>query len=784
MHSPLIYILSDYKSLDLYYIGDKPSFSTIKSNLFLLHRDFNKKVPDHYYKARQIAALDGVNNLSDLIINSFNFVSNKYFIFDSGTRCPILINDRFTEWQNIITYLPPLLVQSFLISTKENAINNPKKFYKDYLVKNFKYTAIPQPNFPELNKIREKHNGFSDLHIHLNGSVETDNVWEDFLRSPDKIYSDLKMAFHKELVKEHFEQDSHLLSPYKFYRFLVGASNIRHVLFELICTPTSKSAKKMQELSANRIISEKIFSDYLFSGYSSGKNPFELLLDEPNTDPTSISVEALMYCIVFNHIIDKKNHYELVTTVFHIYILIKGLANKLLVQQEVQYGFDQFQKHTFNKLRDFNELTYHQRFYQMDGNESSNLRFIEGRFAPKNSESDNVTIIEAVRKGWNHFMQDKTQKEMRLVAHIIKLADDDKSYDIRFKSMRVLIFKQMSILDKLLKKPPYSELVTAIDAAANELHTPPEVFGPIFRKMRRSNSNLKFTYHVGEDFCHPISGIRAIYEAIEFLNFKKDDRLGHATVLGIDWEQWKGNMEETSFIKMGEWLDNAVFLIYFIENRRLKSCYSILSYLKSVYKSLSFEIFNEVFDFNDYVESWFNRKYCPLLYFVTDYKKAINEPTFDEDEWEELKAIRVNANAKRIIEKYNQKQYRDRYNKFPSKTFDEFLDSAILKNIQLEMLEVLNDRCLVIETLPTSNVRISQYKDHSEHHLYRWLKWKEIGKSIPEFVIGADDTGIFATNIYNEYAHVFNQINTKKEFDDPAINYIENLIITANKYLP
>lgn len=46
------------------------------------------------------------------------------------------------------------------------------------------------------------------------------------------------------------------------------------------------------------------------------------------------------------------------------------------------------------------------------------------------------------------------------------------------------------------------------------------------------------TYHVGEEWKDVADGLRAIDEAILFLNMGNGDRLGHATVLGIDIEDW------------------------------------------------------------------------------------------------------------------------------------------------------------------------------------------------------------------------------------------------------
>ena len=71
-----------------------------------------------------------------------------------------------------------------------------------------------------------------------------------------------------------------------------------------------------------------------------------------------------------------------------------------------------------------------------------------------------------------------------------------------------------------------------------------------------------------------------------------------------------------------------------------------------------------------------------------------------------------------------------------------------------------NKRSIAIESLPTSNVRISFYKEYSEHHLQRWLGLNDENDPIPSVVLGSDDPGIFATNLKNEYCHVYQMIKS------------------------
>jgi len=81
-----------------------------------------------------------------------------------------------------------------------------------------------------------------------------------------------------------------------------------------------------------------------------------------------------------------------------------------------------------------------------------------------------------------------------------------------------------------------------------------------------------------------------------------------------------------------------------------------------------------------------------------------------------------------------------------------FLSTEALVALQEHGLALLGERSVAIETLPTSNLRISFYETLSEHHLFRWLGYAEpILRNRPQVVVGSDDPGIFATNLRNEY---------------------------------
>ena len=89
--------------------------------------------------------------------------------------------------------------------------------------------------------------------------------------------------------------------------------------------------------------------------------------------------------------------------------------------------------------------------------------------------------------------------------------------------------------------------------------------------------------------------------------------------------------------------------------------------------------------------------------------------------------------------------------------YDEYIEVRDISFITCELLKSLQEYMLkkgiAIETLPTSNYRISQYIKFEEYHIERWINTNSTYN--PIVVIGTDDPGIFNTNIYNEYAKVF-----------------------------
>jgi len=814
------HLLCDDDSLSSYFNGKLVSFGDVKRRLLLLERRENSFIADHYYRLNQEKSFDGINSLSEILNKGLFRIADNHLELKNNRI--YVKQEKQNEWQELITRIPPLVLQATflhihkpLASRKTCDVQN---YFKNIILPNARYTALPYPYIPQLEEYIKQKNGLHDLHIHLNGSTETDIAWQDFLKAPDKVYKELNNSYEKQLTKEQFEQESHLTDPIKFRDSLLIARKIRNYIFSMLypysLVKDDKDNKDNKDdhnkiKSLDQLLQKIQETDSDF--YDGIDNPFgDLMANKDVVENYPMSIECLMYVLIFQYLSEKPK--ESISSLFHFYLLILGLANRLLVQQTRQNGFEQFQKQTENDLRAFSEKKYKNRFLQLHGNELRNIRFMEGQFSPKVTREDNQILLHKIFSSWNSFKKQLNNNQtfeqdkiidinedepptLKLIAHFIKLKDA-KRETIRHKTLRKSIWEKATVLCFMKEKSDsYIKDVIGVDAAASEFDAPPEVFAPAFRLLRRRGFE-HFTFHAGEDFFHVISGLRAIYESIVFFDLKHGDRIGHAVASGVDTQIWINNVGKSILIRQGEQLDNLLFSYHLIVKEKIDSLKSYLPLLAHEISKLSFDIYKEFYPVDVQLEAWLLRKYCPML--LLSGKKEFAEPysVYCDLEWNEItenipslknskytealteKDIRVE-----ILEKYHNIEYRRRYEKIIEIDSLAIFDMNAIKELQLAILKYMHKKEIVIETLPTSNVRIGQHHNYDTYHLWNWVKWEEEGHSIPPIVVGTDDTGIFATNIYNEYANIYCHLTSKcKMTHDKVMTLIEKLDKNASIY--
>lgn len=113
-----------------------------------------------------------------------------------------------------------------------------------------------------------------------------------------------------------------------------------------------------------------------------------------------------------------------------------------------------------------------------------------------------------------------------------------------------------------------SAWLRGLDVAGNENDLRIEWFAPLLRWLRAAplpdchdtamRPGLHLSIHAGEDYSHPLSGLRHVDETVRFCEMRSGDRLGHALALGIKPKRWAAKHGDM-VLPVQEHLDNLVW---------------------------------------------------------------------------------------------------------------------------------------------------------------------------------------------------------------------------------
>lgn len=281
------------------------------------------------------------------------------------------------------------------------------------------------------------------------------------------------------------------------------------------------------------------------------------------------------------------------------YLVCRTHHWQMATQQGRTTGLRHFKEYFGSRQRDLSEVSKAQyaeltfeRLQKWRG-----LRVLEGRVSPPKGPEDLMPWIRAYTR-----LEDRRIEKFGIVVHFKKEDEEleERGFSKNIKSpvprlrwgrRRRLIRGEAMRLYRLLRRPtPVTPFVVGIDACNLELSTPPEVFAPVFRFLRElpialvgggkqyspyfelepairklvEKRRIGMTYHVGEDFRHLLSGLRAICEVTQFLNPNPGDRLGHGTALALDPTDWLSHNGFQAILPKLEWLDTLVWVHHFL----------------------------------------------------------------------------------------------------------------------------------------------------------------------------------------------------------------------------
>lgn len=746
------------------------------------------------------------------VLQHFNHV-----VLTEKDGMPVCRYNHILRWRNLAHSLgEDIFTTSFLAY---------KDIKEGYDRQDFCWPSVVRQDNPAINHLLEK--GVTDLHFHLRGSSLNYALnWlclMNNIRYRGKSFELLHQCLsHKTTTDDKEKWDTYYLATVKacairYYLFCIVEQKLEREFFEgdfwklldcdselsidsegvfLDCILISKCRKGYQ---LRNVKGRYFCPDYAIQDVNG------ILSDRKEEDLPEIILSGerrLMYKM-FHRIFTKEASKE-EEVLFYVYLLQKTQIRKELVQLNTLEGFRNFSDYERRKEIFIEGYPNYQNLIPrlaLDMAFSSGcLKYLECRITPKNTSKKLIRSILEIEKLYNsRFLPENNDEALRkeqdkvdirrhyYILHFIKKRDArDRSlgkhefiqcrhFDLRNESRR----QGRAILDVFVKNKAVGKLIAGIDAANSELYCRPEVFGPVFRYIKAYNfgNYLNYTYHVGEDFWDIADGLRAIDEAILFLNLEGHDRLGHALALGVDVDAYYLHRNYRVVMSKQNLLDNAMWLhcrarelgVLLTSNTELE--------LQRIFTKFYDEIYLDVQNYREgdfdhylvggrdidtYYRSWLLRGDDPNQYVKSldlgDYAEIPGWSTIALNEKNESVGLaRKNRLAKELYKAYHfdvgvRMRGNERYELALSKDLVE-----LIEQIQEAMRTYVASLHLSVEANITSNRMIGPIRKYIQHPVVKLFDLG-LGDRESEFCpqisvsINTDDKGIFDTSIELEYA--------------------------------
>lgn len=599
------------------------------------------------------------------------------------------------------------------------------------------------------------------------------------------------------------------------------------------------------------------------------------------TDYHVLIGERWLYYEIFRDYCKPQNQRRLQFTdynLFFVYFMIRLRVRQHMVQNNDYMGFDNFQRIERRKAYFLKDVESERVLTRLTINDTLRKPFVkemEVRISPfveqvKRLESAvnldcNDDSVEQFLKRRNGCTGTRENEDLRnryyYVFHFLKRRDlrqeADASYErsertgriCRHEKQRRVFFEQAKDIIRFREEQPLlARRVLGIDAASRELGCRPEVFGRVYRMLgdhqhyyggrieeRRRLPALGKTYHVGEDFPDVVNGLRAIDEAINFLDLDCGDRLGHAIVLGINVEDWYEQKRDGVFVSIQDRIDDIAWLYHALIHFSIPNVDSLKERLKRdfeywfniVYRnSIDADFIKDLmtsarknyydrtredherycehpchFDILGYYRAWTLRGDDPSCYIDGYFQKPHGSISMTTEEKAKVCENYPPNYEDRYISEYSLLNYlyqfddrvrREGARKIKVEITEEYIQAV--KAVQIEMRYRVAQKGISIETNPTSNVLVGTFRKYEKHPILAFYNRglpvtasEEEECSQLQVSINTDDSGVFYTDLETEYAllaHSVEQIqdeNGQARFKKSDIYaWLDNIRIMGN----
>lgn len=475
---------------------------------------------------------------------------------------------------------------------------------------------------------------------------------------------------------------------------------------------------------------------------------------------------------------------------FYAYLVIKQNVRSEIIQVNDTVGFENFAIYNARKnvYVDYEKMIEAAVYGSV---ERGNIRFLEMRITPSKRAYDIAKMLLDIDGVIQRRQNPLPKSAYYYVFHFPKEKEEPLEERRYFDGIHCRHYKKRKQLEQQANEIVYfrenyratASEVLGIDACAQEIGCRPEVFAPIFRYLSNhivekitgleeiEVSQLRMTYHVGEDFLDVVDGLRAVDEAIHFLNLKCGDRIGHGTVLGINVKDWYEFKHNTIIIKRQDYLDNIVWLYNKLNEYKIAGFETLREKLLEEFEFYFAEIFlhmedgtnRDLFYYNihAYYEAWKLRGDEPELYLGGYYerKRIYGRDWLVNRVYPEKFETRLRHEVGYLYYLYH---YDWNVRKNGERSVQIYVPPMYVEGVcavQMAMQREFSSRGIGVETNPSSNLAISTINNYDEHPIvvmYNKDMTSDAEKlgACPQInvSINTDDKGVFHTSLENEYA--------------------------------
>lgn len=509
-----------------------------------------------------------------------------------------------------------------------------------------------------------------------------------------------------------------------------------------------------------------------------------------------------------------------VATLLYAYLLIKNEIRHEISQLNDTVGFANFSIYEERKLvfvksnpafKVYKKAAIHLAVASFFDEHPDGSRYHETRITPEvNDEGkENVVDKNIAEIDFNddaiedNMFRTRSEAESshwtyRYIYHFIKKNDNTNEADFgvvprhhllreEVKEQALGIFDLRNSLKKNKRGEYYADRIVGIDAANSEIAARPEVFAQAFRFLRRHQINhqrnhcpadLGITYHVGEDFMDIVDGLRAVDEAIQFLQLEKGNRIGHGLVFGVDVEKYYKLRNHTVALSLQMQMDNAAWLWKRLTQMgKHNKCRAELEHRFGICFRRVCPQYGGTPNIDLYYSSMLLRGDNPECY---DANGNLTNQNYRVTGWGNKALVRSKVcdearkqhEARCLYYLYHySKDWKINGKVYDTWEVDEEMCQAI-SMVQQKLLREVEDLGIAIECNPTSNFKIGEIDRYDHHPITKFNTIDRHGQYSRYDIsvsINTDDKGVFSTSIEREYALIAHALIRKFRYESGVI---------------